>query len=847
MNSIKNSECIDNICKRSMSANKRRNVILTIAIALTTVLLTTLFTIGGSIMKGVEDSTMYQVGTTDHAGFKFLTQEEYDLLSQDSAVHDLSYNIIVGSVLNEELYEDYTEIRYTTEDNAKSSFCMPEVGRLPEMENEIATCTSVLDDFGLTHEIGQTIHLIIDNGLSTYEGDFVLCGYWEKPTATLANQMFVSKEFQEKFSPEWKNEEDKKRFSDLNSFAGSINPGFNFKNKYNLSGQMAELKSRLGWGDEINDGINWAYTTSHIDPTSVAIVLILLVMIFSSGYLIIYNIFYIAVSADIRYYGLLKTIGTTNRQLKRIIVRQAVVLSIIAIPAGMVLGYITSVILLPVITSSFLDTQVEVNPSVWVFAASALFAWLVVRISCIKPCKVINKISPVEAVRYSEYTGENLSRKKKTRKVTPVSMAWQNLKRSKLKTAVVILSLALSIIMINVTVSIVSSFDANKYIKMYAGADFTVTEGAMLSNNFSSITYEGVSKDDIEAFSKLNGVTESGAIYMSETMQPMEGTAYDRMKQLYEEHTDWFIYDPEQKKLFDSSVYDNHDIISHIYGVDEIVFNNIETVDGVLDWDKFCSGKYVIASAPLGRDSGQYEAENAFYQVGDRVKITFPDGSEDEYEVMAVGDVSYAMGPEHSHGLDINFSMSAQEYLKHVPESNGAMKCFFNVEESKLESVEEEVSEYCDVTNPSLGHTSRVTYLDDFKQMTDMFVLVGSVLSAIMALIGILNFINLTITSINERQKELGTIRAIGMTRNQMIQMLVGEGTLRICLTFAFVLTVGLLLNYVIVNMIAGQMAMFSYKFVIWPMLACIPVFLVISMAVPRLVLSTRKMSGILD
>ena len=420
MNSIKNSECIDNICKRSMSANKRRNVILTIAIALTTVLLTTLFTIGGSIMKGVEDSTMYQVGTTDHAGFKFLTQEEYDLLSQDSAVHDLSYNIIVGSVLNEEVYEDFTEIRYTTEENAKTSFCMPEVGRLPEMENEIATCTAVLDDFDIPHELGQTIHLIIDNGLSRYEGDFVLCGYWEKPTSTLANEMFVSKEFQEKFSPAWKNEEDKNKFKAVNSFAGSVNPGFNFKSRYNLSGQMDDLKSRLGWGSDINEGINWAYSTSHIDPTSASIVLVLLVLIFSSGYLIIYNIFYIAVSADIRYYGLLKTIGTTNRQLKRIIVRQAAVLSAIAIPVGMIIGYFTSVVLLPIITYSFQNTSFEVNPSVLVFVASAVFSWLVVRISCIKPCKVINKISPVEAVRYSEYTGENLSKKKKTRKVTPV-------------------------------------------------------------------------------------------------------------------------------------------------------------------------------------------------------------------------------------------------------------------------------------------------------------------------------------------------------------------------------------------------------------------------------------------
>ena len=61
-----------------MLANKKRNIILLIAIVLTTVMLTTLFTVGSSIMKSMEISTTYQVGTSYHAGFKFLTQEEYD-------------------------------------------------------------------------------------------------------------------------------------------------------------------------------------------------------------------------------------------------------------------------------------------------------------------------------------------------------------------------------------------------------------------------------------------------------------------------------------------------------------------------------------------------------------------------------------------------------------------------------------------------------------------------------------------------------------------------------------------------------------------------------------------------
>ena len=104
-----------------------------------------------------------------------------------------------------------------------------------------------------------------------------------------------------------------------------------------------------------------------------------------------------------------------------------------------------------------------------------------------------------------------------------------------------------------------------------------------------------------------------------------------------------------------------------------------------------------------------------------------------------------------------------------------------------------------------------MTYLDDFKEMVRLFLLVGGALAFVLALIGVMNFINLTVTSINERRTELGTLRAIGMTGKQLTHMLRMEGVFRICLTFAFVLTVGMLLNHLLVNLIAGQMMMFSY------------------------------------
>ena len=75
----------------------------------------------------------------------------------------------------------------------------------------------------------------------------------------------------------------------------------------------------------------------------------MLALILLSGYLIIYNVFQISVSRDIRLYGLLKTIGTTGKQLKAIVRRQAFTLCIAGIPIGLAVGYFLGMLLMPAV------------------------------------------------------------------------------------------------------------------------------------------------------------------------------------------------------------------------------------------------------------------------------------------------------------------------------------------------------------------------------------------------------------------------------------------------------------------------------------------------------------------
>ncbi|MEI3362360.1 MAG: FtsX-like permease family protein [Oscillospiraceae bacterium] len=58
-----------------------------------------------------------------------------------------------------------------------------------------------------------------------------------------------------------------------------------------------------------------------------------------------------SVTNDIRFYGLLKTIGTTPRQLRRIIRQQGLMMTVVGIPLGLVIGYLVGGQLTPVIVA----------------------------------------------------------------------------------------------------------------------------------------------------------------------------------------------------------------------------------------------------------------------------------------------------------------------------------------------------------------------------------------------------------------------------------------------------------------------------------------------------------------
>lgn len=877
MRRVKNRAVIRQLATRIRRGNKGKNLVAILAIVLTTMMITSVFTIGGSLLKKTQEETMRQVGGSSHAGYKYLTAREYDQLKQDKWLKEISCRICVGDLVNKEVKKLPTEVNYFEDKDARWAFCYPEKGHMPQRNDEIVTSDLVLKALGADCRLGEKVDLQIQIGEKTVKQEFTLCGYFKGDLISMAQMLLVSKSFQEKYAPV-PTTSVMKEGTELVDYTGRIMADFNYYTSLGITQQTRALSKRLGYPQDYNVGINWAYLGKDIDISSVVQVAALLGVILLSGYLIIYNIFYLNVYQDISKYGLLKTIGTTGKQLKSIVRRQAWILSLYGIPLGLLLGALTGKSLLPVIMANLTVADIISDDIVlngWIFVGAAVFSFATVYISCIKPCCVASGVTPIEAVRYTEgqetaagekrrhrkevrEIGQNekelqerqrkkLERRqekakkklmKKTRRVSPGALAGQNIKRNRKRVFIVVASLSLALILLNCVYSFVKGLDINSFVSNFTVCDYSVQDATLDNSVILEKELEGVTKEFQQELKQQKGITEMGNVYATEASMAFTDEEYQLIeKRIFDnpeaQETLAYYAVPEEggAEEYIQSVREERAIDGKLYGMAELPMEKLNEVEGDLTWEKFRTGKYVIATR-LGfpEEGGGIN----FFEPGETVHLQNGKGEEREYEVLAVANIPYAVITQWFGMFDCDFILPEEEYLDFVGPTQ-PMRTLFNVEKEYEEQLEEWVEEYCTVVNSDLDFNSRQDIVEEFATYKQMLVLVGNLLVVVLAGIGILNFINTMVTSILSRRQELAMLEAVGMTRGQLRRMLMLEGGYYALFTMVVSLALGTLIDVLLLRPFAEGFIGFHWQFTVTPILLCIPVLVLVVLVVPMI------------
>ena len=189
---VSNGKTIRRLGWRSMKAARTRNLIAVLAIALTTVLFTSLFTIAMSINDGFQQSNFRQVGGFSHGGFKYLTEEQFNDLKDDPLIDQWGMRRFIGMPTEVPFNKSHVEVSYADANEAHWMYCDPVEGRLPqEGTDEAATDTHVLELLGVEPEIGARFTISFDVDGHTTTQTFTLCGWWEYDEAIVANHILI--------------------------------------------------------------------------------------------------------------------------------------------------------------------------------------------------------------------------------------------------------------------------------------------------------------------------------------------------------------------------------------------------------------------------------------------------------------------------------------------------------------------------------------------------------------------------------------------------------------------------------------------------------------------------------
>ncbi len=535
-----------------------------------------------------------------------------------------------------------------------------------------------------------------------------------------------------------------------------------FNDKSNLSIEQVKEKLNKIANDIGLDTINTAVNENYINAlkpdmeTIMGGVFVGLVIVLSS-ILVIYNIFYISIVTKVQEFGKLRAIGATKKQIKNIVFKEGFILAGIAIPIGIILGYV----LANIIIKLFMDIDVK-SSRLPVILSVVVISFISVVLSLLKPMKVASKVSIVDAVRYTGNKISNKNKRKGYKNINLKRLSHANLERNKKRTYMTLASLILSgTIFITVSTAL-ESFDAEKMAREHFPYDIEVRLSGYEMNSDKN------PKNNLNILQMDNPLSKD----FFNQIKNMEGIK--RIESARSVKIGMEDYDVEFKYDLLQSINEN-----------DVKSLNKNLIDGKINLERLQTGdEIVITHVDTAKEMG--------VKAGDKIRLTLYDGDKKikkEFKVQAI-----AMGVP-SFGIGKDFIDRTLKY-----DSTSSLGIY--TEEGKYQEIKDSIKKIA--KNNGFLETDFIDSRIESNKATISFIkIMGYTLTGIIGVIGFMNLVNTMITSIVTRKKELGMLQAIGLTNKQLVKMLNSE---------AVYYTSGMMIGSILFGGILGYIAVILLK-----------------------------------
>lgn len=814
-----NQAVVKRLAKNNLKSNRRRSFSMVLAIMLSSFLLFSVFTVGATYLKMQRQQNIRLNGAEFDAIMYGISEEQKEILEENPTVEHYGVVMVSGVVAETEadktpgvglLYADDT---YWKKMMAPARKFVK--GHYPVEENEVMVTEDALKKCGFSDKkIGDEITFVYEINEKREAETFRISGIWDGYGDT--DNFYMSKAFCDKqkldavyygrchisFCKKWMSDEAQQAFIDS---------------------MKLKKSQRLFYVYEYGNA-----TEIFLGLSGIALVTVL------SAYLLICNIMYLSVAGNIRYYGLLQTIGMTGRQIRQLMQKQLLWIGGIGMLAGILIGAGTSFFLIPVVVKTFVSgkemgaVQVTFHPVIVLLTVllTGCTVWYAGR----KPTKIAVGSSPVEALEYRVVS--SVRKKHKTRKGSLiVRMALEQLTRNKKKTMVTMLSLAASLSVFLCLITLLHTQSAREYSYNYMGLDM-VLKNDTINNMVLNRAAEGeeqiqgvhpiLNEEFLNEIRQTDGVKEVLPTITVPTIVPWEKEVTDVwMREFYET---WMSIPYED----DIEEYQQHpeNFGSSLVGITEEDFRALNAeMEQPVDEEAFLSGKTCILyrHGLFGLDEKELRGKQISCE-----EYVHPENTR-TFEIAGmtdVGDYVSLLGfPPTMIVIDDAVKAFTEKPIVFRVGIRYAEEYHKETEDAILSNIEESPNK------TDFSWDSKIEQAENVKAAQGHMMEIGFGIVLILGIIGVMNYINTSVGNMQSRQKEISIMESVGMTERQVKKMLVWEGIFYTGGVLFLTLTVGIGITYAIYQTMNYMGAKFWFPAL--PFLGATLILFVVCIVVP--------------
>ena len=757
MLSNNNQAVIKNLAKASLMHNRRRYRVMFLAILLSAFMLFSVLTVGATYFKMWRIQNLRLDGAEFDAIMYGATDAQMEKLKNNADITDVGVLAIAGFIDGSDKNDMADTSLAWVDDTYWNKMQAPAKkyvkGHYPGKKNEVMVTPRALEECGISdYGIGDSFRVKwTDTQGVQHNLDFTICGIWDGYGTK--NLFYVSKAFY-----------DASGWTLDNVSSGRIMVNFKQKimttakqNAFIASMNLSK-KQRIFFMTELGNSV----------PLYLGLLALILVTCVCA-YLLIYNIMYLSVTGNIRYYGLLQTVGMTGHQIYRLIYRQMLFVGTGGIVLGIAGGCGISFFVIPSLVKAFGirdKVQVVFHPAIFVLTVRLVAA--TVYVGSRKPAKIAVTVSPIEANRYSTeimpHGKTHLSHEKGN---VIGHMGARKVFAEKKKTLISILSLAVGLSVFVCVITLLRSQGPRTIVSSAWNDDMEISN-RLLSKDGAK--WKEVMDDVfLQKIADTDGVQEVHTVTTAQAMVPWEPEFADKwMREFYEMWME-IPYEDEKKE------YQEHpeNFGTVLVGIDEKNFEILnESLEQPIDAKAFQQGKTCV----IYRNGLSFEDRELLGKTLHAAEL----GNRDHafsFVIAGVTDDSTMTGPITGYPPTIIISQDALASLHLDTYTYKACVYYDKAYDTATQSrVEQIVGGSKDAR--CLKMESRIESMEELKAAQGNMTGVGIGISLILAVIGVMNYINTIIGNIANRRKELAILESIGMTRKQMNRMLMREGSI---------------------------------------------------------------------